>query len=420
MSLAPGTVLCDARADMPDVIVVGAGVSGLAFAWRAAAAGRKVLVLERAARVGGCLNSHRRPDGFWFEMGAHTGYNSYGNFLDLASAAGVAGRILRRGEARARFGLMRGSEASWLTPWRVLWELDWLEAALAFPAGMLHRRKGETVYSHYARLVGRKNYDRLLSPFFQAVPSQKADGFPAAGPGSLFKKRSRRRAFPRSYGFEGGLETVCDAAATLPGVSVETSVEVVAVARDGALFAAFTSDGRKLVAPVLAVAVAADRAVALLRDDFPELADALAKVRTVEVDSVGTVLRRDRCWMPEVAFLVPVDDVFHSVVTRDPFPHATLRAFTFHFRPGLSRDARIRRAAEILRVAEGELEPLVESKVVLPSPAPGHAELLTEIERCLRGGRLALSGNYFAGLAIEDCMLRSTDEWRRVGGERPL
>jgi UDP-galactopyranose mutase len=193
---------------MSDVIVVGGGVSGLTFAWKAAAAGRAVQVLERAPRVGGCLHSHRLPDGYWFELGAHTAYNSYGTFLELAAAAGAVRGLRRREAARKRFGLLRGEEATWLTPERVLRALDWREAALAFPRGLLRRKAGQTVYSYYSGLLGRRNYDRLLSPFLEAVPSQKADGFPAAGPGSLFKSRRRRKEFPRSYGFEGGLQAV--------------------------------------------------------------------------------------------------------------------------------------------------------------------------------------------------------------------
>jgi len=396
------------------VIVVGGGVSGLAFAFRAAAAGRTVLVLERAARVGGCLRSPRRPDGFWFELGAHTAYNSYGGFLELALATGAVSRLIRRGPARKRFGLLREGAYSWFTPERVLLSLDFKEAARAFPLGVLRGKAGETVYSYYSGLVGRRNYDRLLSPFFQAVPSQKADGFPARGPGSLFKRRPRRREFPRSYGFEGGLEAVCEALAAYPGITVETGVEVITVAREGRAYSVYTADGRRLSAPVVAVAVPPDRAVALLRDDFHELSDAVAKIRTVEVESVGAVLPREKCWMPEVAFVVPVDDLFHSAVTRDPFPHPSLRAFAFHFRPGLTRDARLSRVAEVLRVREGDLGEVAEARATLPSPALGHAEVVAEIDRCLAGGRLALGGNYFGGLAIEDCVLRSSEEWRRV------
>jgi UDP-galactopyranose mutase len=400
---------------MSDVIVVGGGVSGLTFAWKAAAAGRKVRVLERAPRVGGCLHSHRRPDGFWFEMGAHTAYNSYGTFLDLAEATGAVRGLMRRQGARKRFGLLRGGEVTWFTPPRILWALDWGEAALAFPRGVVRRKTGETVYSYYAGLVGRRNYDRLLSPFLQAVPSQKADGFPAAGPGSLFKKRPRRKQHPRSFGFHGGLQSVCDAVTSLPGITVETGVEVVSVARGAAGYSVYTADGRNLAAEVIAVAAPLRRAVALLRDDFHELSDVLAKIRTVDVESVGAVLPRERCWMPEVAFVVPVDDLFHSAVTRDPFPDPVQRAFAFHFRPGLSRDQRLQRMAEVLRVPRQELGEVVEAQATLPSPAVGHAEVVAEIDRCLAGGRLALCGNYFGGLAIEDCAVRSAAEWGRVG-----
>jgi UDP-galactopyranose mutase len=400
---------------MSDVIVVGGGVSGLTFAWQAASAGRTVRVLERAPRVGGCLHSHRLPGGYWFEMGAHTAYNSYGTFLELAAAAGASGGLRRRGPARKHFGLLQGEEVAWLTPWRVLWALDWREAALAFPRGALRSRAGQTVYSYYSGLVGRRNYDRLLSPFLEAVPSQKADGFPAVGPGSLFKRRARRKEYPRSYGFEGGLQSVCEAAASLPGVTVETGVEVVSVAREREGFSVYTADGRNLAAPVVAVAAPLDRAVQLLRDDFHELTDVLAKIRTVKVDSVGAVLPRERCWMPEIAFLASVDDLFHSAVTRDPFPDPARRGFAFHFRPGVTRDARIDRMAAVMRVPRSELGELVEARATLPSPALGHGEVVTEIERCLAGGRLALCGNYFSGLAIEDCALRAAAEWRRVG-----
>src|SRR5512134_2587007 len=93
-----------------EVIVAGGGISGAAFAWRAARAGRRVLLLEGGERLGGCLHSHRAPDGSWFELGAHTAYNSYGGFLDLAAGSGAVDRIVQRGPARARFGYLRDGE----------------------------------------------------------------------------------------------------------------------------------------------------------------------------------------------------------------------------------------------------------------------------------------------------------------------
>jgi UDP-galactopyranose mutase len=399
-----------------DVLVVGGGVSGLGFAWKAARAGRKVVVLEREPRVGGCLHSHRRPDGYWFEMGAHTAYNSYGATLDIVVGTGLTAKVKERGPARAHFGLLRGAEYRWLTPPKILLQLNWLEAAAHFPFNFLRKKDGETVYSYYSKLLGRGNYDRIFSPFFAAVPSQKADGFPVEGAGSLFKKRPRRQEFVRSFGLEGGLQTVCDAAAATPGVTVEKGVRVAHVTQAGGGFVATAEDGRSWEAPVAAVAATADQAVAILRGDFPEVASAIARVKTVAVESVGVVLPRERCWMPECAFVVPVDDVFHSCVTRDPFPDPRLRGFAFHFKPGVSREDKLRRVSDVLRVPVGELGELVEQRLVLPSPSLGHDGIVAEIDRCLSGRKLAVTGNYFAGLAIEDCVLRSNAEWARVAG----
>ena len=400
----------------PDVIVVGGGVSGLAFAWKAAAAGRQVLLLEGSPRLGGCIHSHRRPDGYWFELGAHTVYNSYGGFLDLAVGSGAVRELVPRGPARTTFGLLRGAEVAWLTPPKVLLQLDWLEAAVSFPRGFFRKKAGETVYSYYSGLVGRRNYDRIFSPFFAAVPSQKADGFPAEGPGSLFKKRPRRKEFARSFGFQGGLQAVCDAVGRSRGITALTGVTVERVVKDGAGFGVVAADGRTWSAPVVAVAAPPHRAAAILDHGFHELAGAVAKVALAQADSVGVVLARDRCWMPECAFLVPVDDLFYSAVTRDPFPDPTHRAFTFHFKPGLSREARLARMAEVLRVPAAELADAVETRWTLPAPALGHDRTVAEIDRCLAGGRLALAGNYFDGLAIEDCVQRSGREWARVAG----
>lgn len=398
-----------------DVVVVGAGISGLALAWKAAQDGRRVLVLEREGRVGGCLHSERTPEGYWFELGAHTTYNSYGSFLDVVVGSGVAGKIVERGPARAVFGLLRDGQCAWLTPPKVLLQLSWLEAAVHLPAALFLSKQGHTVYSYYSRLMGRRNYDRVLGPFLAAVPSQRADGFPLTGPGSLFKKRPRRQEFIKSFGFDGGLQVVCDAAARSPGLKVELGVTVTALRRQGAGFTVTAGDGRTFEAPVAALAIPPDAAAPLVRHDFPELASQISRVKTVTVDSLGVVLPREKAWMPESAFLVPVDDIFHSCVTRDPFPDPRLRGFAFHFKPGQTRQARLARALEVLRVQESDLLHLAEKHVSLPSPALGHGEVVAELDRCLAGTSLALTGNYFEGLAIEDCVLRSNAEWRRVG-----
>jgi UDP-galactopyranose mutase len=397
-----------------DLIVVGAGISGLSLAWKAASAGKKVLVLERQDRVGGCFESRRTADGYWFELGAHTTYNSYGSFLDVVVGTGLAGEIVERGPARGRFGLLKGDHIDLLTPPKVLMRLSWLEAAVHAPVGLFKKKAGHTMYSWYAGVVGRKNYDRLLGAFFAAVPSQRADGFPAEGPGSLFKKRTRRKEFPRSFGLRRGLQSVAEAAAAAPGVTVLRAAPVSRIAKKGAGFVVHAADGRTFEAERCAVAAPPDQAAALLMDDFHELASAISRVKTVTVETAGVVLPRGKTPVPECAFVVPVDDVFFSVVTRDPFPDPERRGFAFHFGPGVTRAEKLARISAVLQVPVAELGEVAEVKRTLPAPGLGHSEIIDEVDRLLAGGKLAVTGNYFAGLAIEDCVLRSNAEWARI------
>jgi UDP-galactopyranose mutase len=404
--------------ERPDVLVLGAGISGLAYAFRAAKAGRKVLVVEPdAGRVGGCLHSHRRADGYWFELGAHTTYNSYGGLLEMAEATGLSGKLMERGAARGRFGLGRDGRWVWLTPPKVLMQLGWLEAAIHFPAGFLGGKEGKTVAAYFGGLVGPRNYRTIVGPFLSAVPSQVADGFPVQGPGSLFKKRPRRQEFPRSFGIPGGLQALADAVAALPGITVASGVEARRLERTATGFAAELSDGRTVEAAGCAVATPAPVSAALLEPGWPALAAALRKIASSKVETLGVVVAHDKPKVPEVAFLVAVDDVFYSAVTRDTFPDARWRAFAFHFKDGRSsRDEKVRKAAETLGVQPSDFVEVVEVHRTLPAPRLTHAATVAELDAALAGDRLALCGNYFEGLAIEDCIQRSFAEWRRVGG----
>ncbi len=358
-----------------DAVVVGGGVSGVAFAWHCARAGKSVLLLEREGRLGGCLHSQRSPSGYWFELGAHTCYNSYGGFIELLEGAGLKGRLLPR--AKVPFALLKDGGLHPLTPGGVLKLLDLWELFRSLPAAFTAKKDGQNMYGYYSRLFGRGNYDRVMGPLFSAVPSQSADPIPA---NMLFKKRPRRKDVLRSFTVDGGLQTVVEGAASAPGISVATD------------------------------------AAALLQGAAPELAGKLASIKVSGIETVGVVVEAAKLSVPPVAGIVPIDDVFFSAVTRDTVPDPRLRGFAFNFRPqGLPLERKLARIAEVLGVSVADLSEVAEKRAVMPSPVLGHAELVVELDRLLQGGKLALTGNYFGGLAIEDCVVRSKEEFARVG-----
>ncbi len=394
-----------------DVIVIGAGVSGLSFAWEAARAGRSVLVLERAARVGGCLSTHRTASGYWLELGAHTCYNSYTGLVEMLESCGLRGEVVARESTKLRFldgdRLVKGANLSAL-----LRLLAWGEALKCLPRAVGARKEGQTVYSYYSRFVGRKNYGDVLGPMLSAVPSQSADAFPAD---MLFKSRpTRRKDYPRSFTLRSGLLSLAEAIARQPRIAVALGKTASRLDGTPGGFAVVADDGERHEASVVALATAPSASSALLRNASSELAVQVARVKEVRVETLGFAVRAARVAIPVSMFLVPRDDLFQSVVTRDSVPDREWRGFAFHFKPGVDREAKIRRATQLLGVKPADLEDVAERRTTLPSPVLGHEEVVREIDRLSAGGRLCVTGNWFAGLSLEDCVDRSRREWARV------
>ena len=390
-----------------DVVVLGAGISGLCFAHCVARAGRQVLVLESAVESGGCVRSQRQPDGFWFELGAHTLYNSYGSLLAIIDELGLRDRMLARQRAPYRL-LVEGKLRS------IPSQLSMAELFASAWHAFSERKQGRTVADYYGKLVGRRNWKRVFAPLFAAVPSQSADDFPAE---ILFKKRPRRKDIPRSYTFAGGIQTLTDRMATRPGITLQTNAAACLLSRTEGGFVVTIAGGGRVFARRLALAVPAPEAARLLVSLAPEVATTLARIAVANIESVGVVAEASHLRLPRLAGIVPVDDTFFSVVTRDVVPDEHLRAFTFHFRAGMALEQRIDRICAVTGLGRNQLACIATHATSLPSLSLGHASIAEEIDRHLPASGLFITGNYFGGLAIEDCSLRSAKEAERLLAE---
>ena len=72
-----------------DILVIGAGLTGLTTAFRLTRGGKQVHILECSNRVGGQIHTFRE-DGFVFESGPNTGVISYPEVAELFEALSPA------------------------------------------------------------------------------------------------------------------------------------------------------------------------------------------------------------------------------------------------------------------------------------------------------------------------------------------
>lgn len=392
---------------VPDIIVIGGGISGLSFAHYCAKAGRRVLVLERNASPGGCLDSHRIEEGYWFELGAHTCYSSYQALLAILEERGAIDEL--RPRAKVPFRLYVDGE---IRP--IARELRISELLFSAPRILWSKKVGRSVREYWEPIVGPRNYQRVLGRLFTGVFSQVADEFPAE---MMFKRRPRRKDVLRNYTLSGGLRSAVEIMARNPNIEFAGGAEVQRIRRTERGFAAELADGSAREARWVAVAVPPSSAAPLLSEVAPQAAQAVSQIKDSPIENIGVALRRESTPVEPMAGLFPVDGSFHSAVSRDPVPDPTWRGFAFHFRPGLSFEESLHLIAKVLRTDREKLEHVARSQSRLPSPVSGHADLVRAIDQALAGDSVFVTGNYFGGLAIEDCVLRSRDEAMRLTGE---
>lgn len=386
-----------------DLVVIGGGISGLSLARGAAEAGWRTLLLEKDERLGGCVRTVRSPEGFWLELGAHTCYNSYGHLIGLAERLHLRGRVLTR--RRVPFRLWDGERAVSIP--RALSFTELLANAWRLPFA---RRSGRAVAEVYAPLFGPGNYARVIGPALDAVICQPAAPFDAE---SLFRPKPRRKDLPRSFTFAGGLATLVEAMAAGSGLRCETGVEVTALEGD-APWIVVTADGRRIAAARLALAVSPDVAAGLLAALRPALAALLRAIGVVSVTSVALAVPADAVVLPPVAGLIGRDQPFFALVSRDVVPDTRYRGFTCHLRQGYDGAQAPAIVARVLGVARQHLEVVAQGHAILPALRPGHRQRLAAIDAALAGGSLALTGNYFLGMSLEECAARSDGELRRL------
>jgi monoamine oxidase len=106
---------------MTDVVVLGAGLAGLAAARDLARGGTDVLVLEARSRVGGRVEATTLPDGRTVQLGGEVIGHTHTAYLELVSELGLAvepSYVADPGEVTwgLQDGVFVGDDAPWMSP----------------------------------------------------------------------------------------------------------------------------------------------------------------------------------------------------------------------------------------------------------------------------------------------------------------
>jgi len=393
-----------------DVVVVGGGISGLTLAYYCVQAGMKTTLIEKSDTIGGSFSSPQYSANgkkFWLELGAHTCYSSYQNLLDIVEACGITETIIPR--AKVPFTLLVNDQIK-----SIVSQLNIVELLLNGPKIFKLKKDGQSVKSYYSKIVGEKNYNDVISHFFNAVPSQKTDDFPAD---MMFKSREKRKDVLKNYTFKGGMQSVARVIAAKSGLNVFSSQDVNSVKYENGLYEIRSVNGGEYSAKKLVIATPSAVASKLLWDIHPDIANHLGQLKAAEVDSIGVIVRKENVKLKPVAAIISPNDIFFSIVSRDTVPDDNYRGFAFHFKPGLDDKTKRARITEVLGVSFSKMEHTISKINTVPSLRMGHHQWHEKSNAMLKGKKnLFITGNYFGGMAIEDCVSRSKSEFERMKG----
>lgn len=450
------------------VVVVGAGIAGLAAAYtlRGEAPDVDVVVLDRAGRVGGLVETERTPDGFVIEHGADCLITTKPWGIDAVRALGLVDAIVSGPEPRRSFlaaggrlvpvpGIFAGptpAAVASLVGTRLLSLPGRLRLALEpfVPRG--DGAGDESVAAFLDRRFGRELRTTILEPLLGGIYGGDAERLSADAciprlrdfereHGSLTlgmwrALRARRRQpagarLPVMVSLRDGMASLPAAFAQRLGDRVRLGVAVERVERSaGGGFRLATSAGA-LDCDGMVLALPAWAAPSLVEPLDGDLASGLAAVRHQALDCVTMAwAERD---VPRAldgtGFVTARDDprptractwASRKWPGRAPVGHALVRS-VLH-RPQATD-------AEVLAAARADLRDLMgvnaEPRLVrvrrLPRATPVYevgapARLAAMQARARALGAVALAGNAHAGIGIPDCIRSGETAARIVAG----
>jgi oxygen-dependent protoporphyrinogen oxidase len=290
----------------PDVLIVGAGIAGLAAALRLADGGLRPLVLEENARVGGRMTTDR-VNGFAIDTGVTLlgnrfhGMRALARRLSLPTAPAPFSLGIRdeRGERRYRaqrpFDLLGDPHLSLAARWasvRVL--VDILRGGSAMLHGRSDRagaREDESLGAYMSRLGA--GGEELLARVFEPGLRAALGGAPRSSSRFAFLQVLWNTLGAGFWNVAGGVDRIPEALALRVPVELDARVDLVRVAASGVEVDVSSAGSRRtLHARAAILAVPADRIPSLYPDAPEWISRAAGQARYSRVASAHVALSR--------------------------------------------------------------------------------------------------------------------------------
>lgn len=381
-----------------DIAIVGAGISGLTMAFKIAQSGKKVLLLEAKDKAGGCLNTLYGDDGFWVEMGAHTFYSSYINTIDLIKSIALEADIIAREKLSMK--LFTDKHEKLFAP------ISKLSLIANVPKLFVSKRDGKTVKEYFSNVLGKKNYDKVFTRMFSAVIVQNADNFSAEY--FLKRRKTKSKNHPKSFILKNGMSSIVKAILAHENIDIAYNAKANSLEHSKG-FSIGTEDGNSYSVKDLAFASSPAQLVNLVEGLNPELADLLNEFPIENLESTALILDKDKPGIEPLTFVIPLQGACYSMVTRDVLANEKYRGFACHFqKDDISNREQEATMAKLLGV--DKIPQTVKANHTLPLIKIGHKERMSSIIYQAEKMGIYITGNFFNGLSLEDCVERSTQE----------
>ncbi len=449
------------------VVIIGAGISGLSAAYRLdklstqAGIGLDITVVEKETQPGGTIHTEY-IDGFVVETGPDCFFAEKPYAGMLVDELGMSDRLIGTN------GRNQGTYVLWhnrlhrlpegvvlMIPTRfapfVTSTLFSLPGKIRMGMELFVPRRtdgiDESLSEFTLRRFGREALDRIAEPLVAGVHAGDPDtmsvrsSFPrfvtmeqkygSLIRGMLNARRMMRKGSPSTPAsmfmtMKGGLQEIIDALQRQsPGVSFRTGVQALAVEKSEGTYGVRLSDGGRISADGIVIAVPAYSAAGMLSPVSGELSDLLTSIPYVSTATVSLAYEKRGFGHPlkGFGFVVPRKENRHIMA-------ATWTSSKFEYRAGdgavlircfvggaAHQDMVSRSDEEILDLVRRDIDDIMG---VSPSPVMvrikrwikampqytiGHEPRVKTIEQLAEGlGNVCLAGSAYHGIGISDCI----------------